>query len=372
MKIASVDIIPYRIPNHQAHKIATLTLSAVDNVIVRIRTDDGIEGIGECVTEAKWNSNVMEAHAVLLSKYLAPAIIGADPLRIRNVWSRMDAVVNGQLPAKGAIDIALHDLIGKTLGLPLWRLLGGDNSKPVLVEGPGYGIGFMEPEPAAEFALKGISGGCRQIEIKCGHPAGPQHDLKVIEAVHRACGPEVSLKIDCTEAYTFKDALNYLPLFAAANVVWVEQPMARHELLAMSQLRPRVPTQIALEESIGGPADVLRVAAMGAADGIHIKLAMLGGISKCMDIARICEAAGLSILPGCSTASGIGLAAAHHFAAAIEPARGCHASPLARAVDDIICNPLPPYPASVMLTDAPGLGIEVDWEKVARYAVGSE
>ncbi len=154
MKIAAVDIIPYRIPNRQVHKIATLTISAVENVIVRIRTDKGVEGIGECVTEAKWNSTVMEAHAVLLSKYLAPAIIGTDPFRIRDVWARMDAVVNGQLPAKGAIDIALHDLIGKALGIPVWRFLGGDNSKPVLVEGPGYGIGFMEPEPAVELVFR--------------------------------------------------------------------------------------------------------------------------------------------------------------------------------------------------------------------------
>ncbi|MGZ9065454.1 MAG: mandelate racemase/muconate lactonizing enzyme family protein [Burkholderiales bacterium] len=368
MKITSVDIIPYRIPNRQVHKIATLTLSAVDNVIVRIRTDSGVEGIGECVTEAKWNSNVMEAHAVLLERYLAPAIVGADPFRTRDVWARMDGVVNGQLPAKGAIDIALHDLMGKALGMPVWRLLGGDNSKPVLVEGPGYGIGFMEPGPAAEMALQGTSEGCRQIEVKCGHPAGPAHDLAVIEAVHRACGSDVTLKIDCTEAYSFKDALKYLPLFAAANVVWVEQPLPRHELQAMSTLRPLVPVNLALEESIGAPADILRVAAMGAADGIHVKLAMLGGMSKCMDIATVCEAAGLKVLPGCSTASGIGLAAAHHFAAAIEPARGCHASPLARAVDDIIRDPLPPYPAEVRLTDAPGLGVEVDWDKVAKYA----
>jgi L-Ala-D/L-Glu epimerase len=368
MKITAVDIIPYRIPNRQVHKIATLTLSAVDNIIVRIKTDKDIEGIGECVTEAKWNSNVMEAHAVLLSKYLAPAIIGADPFRLRDVWVRMDAVVNGQLPAKGAIDIALHDLIGKALGIPVWKFLGGDNSRPVLVEGPGYGIGFMEPQPAVEMALRGISDGCRQIEIKCGHPAGPAHDLAVIEAVHRACGPEVTLKIDCTEAYSFKDALKYLPMFAAANVVWAEQPMRRHEVQAMGVLRPLVPLKIALEESVGSPADILRVAALGAADGIHVKLAMLGGMSKCMDIAKVCDAAGLAVLPGCSTASGIGLTAAHHFAAAIEPARGCHASPLGRAVDDIIQDPLPPYPAEVKLTDAPGLGVEVDWDKVAKYA----
>ena len=260
MKIASVDIIPYRIPNREVHKIATLTLSYIENVIVRIRTDDGVEGIGECVTEAKWNSTVMEAHAVLLQKYFAPAIVGADPFRIREVWARMDGVVNGQLPSKGAVDIALHDLLGKAMGIPVWRLLGGSNEKPVIVEGPGYGIGFMKPEAAVELALKGISDGCRQIEIKCGHPSGPEHDLAVIDAVHRACGPDVSLKIDCTEGYTFKDALKYLPLYAERNVVWAEQPLPRHELKSTSLLRPQVPLKIALEESIGSPSDILRVA----------------------------------------------------------------------------------------------------------------
>lgn len=369
MKITDVEIIPYRIPYHRVHRITTLTLSALDNVIVRLRTDDGVEGIGECVTEAKWNSTVMEAHAVILERYLAPAIVGADPFSTRSVWRRMDEAVNGQLPAKGAIDIALHDLIGKALGIPVWRYLGGSNEIPVAVEGPGYGIGFMEPASAVELALKGISAGCRQIEIKCGHPQGPRHDLAVIRAVHEACGPDVSLKIDCTEGYSFKDALKYLPLFAEANVEWVEQPLPRHELRSLAALRPLVPNKIALEESIGAPADILRVAEMGAADGIHVKLAMLGGVSKCMEIATICEAAGLSVLPGCSTASGIGLAAAHHFAASIDGARGTHASPLARAVDDLIVDPLPPYPAEVRLTDAPGLGVQVDWAKVAKYKV---
>jgi L-alanine-DL-glutamate epimerase-like enolase superfamily enzyme len=103
----------------------------------------------------------------------------------------MDGVVNGQLPSKGAIDIALHDLIGKALGIPVWRLLGGSNEKPVIVEGPGYGIGFMKPEAAVELALKGISGGCRQIEVKCGHPSGPEHDLAVIARHGRVGDDEI-------------------------------------------------------------------------------------------------------------------------------------------------------------------------------------
>jgi len=369
MKIAAVEVIPYRIPYRETHRITTLTLSALENVIVRIRTDDDVEGIGECVAEAKWNSTVVEAHAVVLREYLGPAIVGVDPLRIREVWQRMDSMVNGHLAVKGSIDAALHDLIGKALGVPLWRYLGGSNEQAVPVEGPGYGIGFMEPERAVELALAGVADGCRQIEVKCGHPSGSRHDLRVVEAVHRACGPEVSLKVDCTEAYTLKVAANVLPAFAALGVEWVEQPLPRHRLRDLARLRSMVPVKIALEESVGDPADVLEVAALGAADGIHVKLAMLGGISKGREFAAICAAAGLGVLPGSSTPSGIGLAAVHHFAASVDAVRGCHASPLARVVEDIITDPLPPYPAAVHLTEAPGLGVTVDWDKVEHYRI---
>lgn len=368
MKITAVEVTPYRVPYREVHKITTLTLSALENVLVRIRTDEGVEGIGECVAEAKWNSSVVESLAIVVGKYLGPNIIGMDPFHIREIWARMDKVVNGHEAAKSGIDMALYDLIGKALGIPVWRFLGGSNEIPIPVEGPGFGIGFMPAEKAVDLALKGISDGCRQIEIKCGHPQGSLHDIAVVKAVRKACGPEVSLKVDCTEAYTLKEALRVLPQFAENGVDWVEQPLPRHLLADTAEVRRQVPTMIALEESVGSAADVLRAAAMGAADGIHAKLAMLGGITKCREIAAICSTVGLGVLPGSSTPSGIGLSAVHHFAASIDYARGCHASPLARTDDDIITEPLPAYPAEVKLTEKPGLGVDVDWGKMKHFA----
>lgn len=369
MKITSVEVIPYRVPYREVHKITTLTLSALENAIVRIRTDEGVEGIGECVAEAKWNSLVLEAHTVYVGKYLGPAIVGMDPMNIRAIWKRMDKVMNGHDAAKAGIDMALHDLIGKALNVPIWRYLGGSNETPIQVEGPGFGIGFMEPKKAVDLALLGISEGCKQIEIKCGHPAGPAHDIAVVEAVHLACGPDVSLKVDCTEGYDLKSALVTLQRFAELGVDWVEQPLPRHLLADTKTLRDQVTTKIALEESVGSPGDVLKVGAMGAADGIHVKLAMLGGITKGRDIAAICQASGLGVLPGSSTPSGVGLAAVHHFAASVETARGCHASPLARTKDDIITEPLSAYPAEVVLTEKPGLGVDIDWDKLKSFAI---
>lgn len=369
MKITDVEVVPYRIPNRGAHRIATLTLAALDNVIVRLRTDEGIQGVGEAVSEPKWNSTVREAHTEVLRRYLAPAIVGMDPFMITAIWRRMDAVVNGHYSAKAAVDIALYDLIGKALGLPVWRYLGGDR-REIPVEGPGFGIGFMEPEAAAEFALTAVRRGCSEIEIKIGQPAGWRQDVEVVRAVRQACGPSVSLKVDVTEAYSFKTAVTALTKLAELDVAWVEQPLPRHQLADLARLRNEAPVGIMLEESVGHPADVLRIADIGAADAIHLKVPMLGGITMSREIEVICRAAGLGVQAGSSTPSGIGLAAVHQFAAAVPTlVRGCHGSPLARAVDDVVTEPVDAYAAVITLNDRPGLGVEVDWDKVARYRV---
>jgi muconate cycloisomerase len=230
----------------------------------------------------------------------------------------------------------------------------------------------MEPAAAVELALAATGRGCRQIELKGGHPSGWQHDVAVVRAVHEACGPSVSLKLDVTEAYSFKTALRALPRFADLGVDWVEQPLPRHQLEDLARLRAAVSPGIMLEESVGHPADILRVAALGAADGIHVKLPMLGGLTMSRQIAAICQSAGLGIQAGSSTPSGLGLAAVHHFAATLPNlVRGCHGSPLARAVDDIVIDPVDAYAATIAMTDTPGLGVEVDWDKIERYRVDS-
>jgi len=370
VKITEIDVIPYKIPYHEMHHIATLTLSALENVVVHIKTDADVDGFGEAVSEPKWNSTVREAHEIILREYIAPRLIGMDPFDITGVWQAMDKVASGHYSAKAAIDIALYDLIGHALELPVCKYLGGCVRTEIAVEGPGFGIGFMDPDDAAEFALKAVEKGCNQVEVKGGSPFGPQRDLDVIQAVHEACGSKVSLKVDVTEAYTFKTAMEILPRMSDFGVEWVEQPLPRHQLEDLARLRERVPVGILVEESVGHPADVLRIANMGAADAIHLKLPMLGGITMGRQIAAICNAAGLGIQPGSSTPSGLGLAAVHQFAATLpNVVRGCHGSPLARAVDDIVVNPIEAYPETVKVTSSHGLGVAINWDKLEKYRI---
>lgn len=370
MEITDVDAIPYSIPNRYQHEISTGTLSALDNVLVVIETDEGVRGVGEAVCGPKWNQNPVHAETELIAESLAPPLIGMDPMNVSAIWDAMDDVANAQFSAKAGIDVALHDLIGKALDVPVWSYLGGARRRTIPVEGPGFGIGFMPPAEAAEYALEAVEGGCRQLEVKCGRPSGPADDLAAIEAVHEAAGADVSIKVDVTEGYDFKTAVRTLPEMADLGVDLIEQPLPRHRITELARLRETISVPIQVDETVGHPADVLRVAEAGAADAIHLKYPMLGGFTMCRKIAAICEAAGIAIQGGTATPSGVGLAAVHAFTSTLPTlSHGCHGSALGRAVADIVVDPTPASTPAIEISDAPGIGVEVDWDAVEKYRV---
>lgn len=368
MEITDIEVIPYRIPNRSDHEIAYGTLSALENVLVLARTNGDIRGVGEAVSAPKWNSNVVEALEELIRSHLAPSLIGKDPFNIADIWETMDRTVSGHYAAKAAIDVAVHDLIGRILDIPVSDYLGGTHRTTIEVEGPGFGIGFMDPADAADFALRAYDEGCRQIEVKGGHPTGWERDLEAIKTVYEACDSAIDLKVDLNEAYDYKTALRVLPKMYEHGVRWVEQPLPRQQLSDLSRLRDGVDVGIILDESVGHPTDVLEIAETRAADAIHLKYPMLGGFTMCRDIAAICKAADIGIQGGTSTPSGVGLAAVHQFTATLPNlVRGCHGSPLGRATDDIIANPVDAFAPVVEIGDDPGIGVELDMDKLDEY-----
>jgi muconate cycloisomerase len=144
----------------------------------------------------------------------------------------------------------------------------------------------------------------------------------------------------------------------------------RSELDGLRELGRAVATPIVVDESATTLEDLLAVIRAEAADGVHIKLPVVGGFTVARKMLAIAEAAGLAPLPGSDTATGVGIAAVVHFAAS-SPSfrRGIHGSPLARAVDDIVTDPTPESAVTLLVPDAPGLGVAVDEEKIVKYAV---
>lgn len=367
-RIIAVTATPFRIPYRQVHWQAIGALDALENVLVRIETTAGITGIGEALSTNKFNSNTLLGTALVIRDCLGPAIIGGNPLNIADVWERMSRARLGEMFAKGGIDIALHDLAGKLLGVPVWALLGGRSAEDIPIEGPGYGIGIMTPEEMADAARRAVDHGLTQIEIKIS--GNLLEDVRRLERVREAIGPDPSLKIDMTEGYSVKNAIRAIRALEPYGVQWIEQPVHHTQLDGLREVRQAVATPIVVDESATNLEDLLAVVKAGAADGVHIKLPVVGGFTVARKMLAIVEAAHLAALPGSDTASGVGLAATVHFAASSPTfVRGIHGSPLARTVDDIVVEPVPESAVTVKVPGAPGLGVELDEAKVQRFAV---
>jgi len=368
VRITAVVATPFRIPYRRVHWQAIGALDALENVLVRIETSAGVTGIGEALSTNKFNSNTLLGTALVIRDCLGPAITGANPLNIADIWARMERARLGDVFAKAGIDIALHNLAGKLLGVPVWALLGGRCAGNIPIEGPGYGIGIMTPDEMADAARRAVDHGLTQIEIKISGDL--VEDVQRLRKVREAIGPEPSLKIDMTEGYGVKEAIRAIRALEPYGVQWIEQPVHHALLAGLRDVRRAVTTPIVVDESATSLEALLAVVNAEAADGVHIKLPVIGGFTVARKMLAIAEAAHLYALPGSDTASGVGVAATMHFATSWPGfARGIHGSPLARAVDDIVLDPVPESAVRLAVPDAPGLGVELDEAKIRRYAI---
>lgn len=366
--ITEVEAIPFRIPYRRVHWQAIGALDAIENVLVRVKTEAGVVGVGEALSTNKFNSNTLLGTALVIRDYLGPAIVGENAFNIAGIWDRMNRSRLGEIFAKGGIDIALYDLIGKLLGQPASNLLGGRVVEEIQIEGPGYGIGIMSPEEMATAAARAVEHGLTQIEIKISGNLG--EDVERLKKIREAIGPDPSIKIDMTEGYSVKEAIHAIRALEEYGVDWIEQPVHHSLLEGLREVRQAVTTPIVVDESATTLEDFLAVIRVGAADGVHIKLPVVGGFTVARKMLALAEAAHLYALPGSDTATGIGVAAVQHFAgSSLSFHRGIHGSPLARAVDDLVRDPKPESTVTLRVPDGPGLGVEIDEEKLARYAV---
>jgi L-alanine-DL-glutamate epimerase-like enolase superfamily enzyme len=364
----AVEATPFRIPYRRVHWQAIGALDALENVLIRIKTSSGVTGIGEALTTNKFNSNTLRGTTVAIRDILGPALIGEDPFNLSRIWEQMNRARLGETFAKGGIDIALHDLVGKLLGVPVVVLLGGRAVESIPIEGPGYGIGIMAPTEMAEVARRAVDHGLSQIEIKIS--GNLAEDVERLKRVREAIGPSPSLKIDMTEGYGVKEAIRAIRALEPYGVQWIEQPVHHSLLEGLREVREAVATPIVVDESATTLEDLLAVIRARAADAVHVKLPVVGGFTVARKMLALTEAAHLQALPGSDTASGIGVAAVRHFAGSSGSfARGIHGSTLARAVDDVVRDPETESATELTVPDGPGLGVELDEENLAKYAL---
>src|SRR5260370_8011 len=308
LAIVSIRSTIVDVPTVRRHKLSSLSVTAQCYVIVELRLANGVEGVGEAATLGgpRWREERGESIKATIDAYLAPALIGASAERFEAARIRMDEAAKRNNAAKAAIESALFDSVGKTLGVPAVQLPGGAvcESMPVL-----WTLASGDPAQEIEEAEKKLAARLHDtFKVKIGAQS-PEADVVRLRSLAGALAGRGSLIVDANQAWDETTALRYLPALAEFGVGLMEQPLPAWNLAGMARLRARSTVPLMADECVFSAHDMLDVARTGAADVVSLKLVKHGGLLATRDVATVAEAAGVGLYGGCLLESSIGAAA---------------------------------------------------------------
>ncbi len=335
-------------------------------VLVRVTDDAGRAGLGEASVTSVWSGETQAGTIALVRDFLAPLLVGADPFDTEWIGRRLDRAAFGNSFAKAALEMALLDLQGRTLGVPVFKLLGGRDT-PENGADPGirlkFVVGAVEAELAADRARRMVDLGWTCIKVKVGRHEDPRVDVERLRAVREAVGPGVMLTVDANGGYTVEQAVRAARGFEKSDVALFEQPTRRGDHAAMAEVRRRCGIPVMADESVFTPQDALEVIKAGAADVLSLYPGKHGGIRPTQAIARMAEAAGIPCTIGSNLEREVATAAMAHVTVATPNLRcerfpGDLIGPL-YFEESLAAEPLRYRADRLFVPEAAGLGVEV-------------
>lgn len=310
MRITSVEAWPVEMGLEEPYRIAYETVTSAANIFLRIETSTGLSGYGcaapdEVVTQESAGQVLAGAR-----DGVAFFIKGSDPLRPAFLLERLKAELGRQPSLLCAVDMALHDIMGRVAGLPLWRLLGGfRNQMRTSVT-----IGILPAEETVRRARDWVDRGFHSLKLKGGLDA--DDDAARVLAVREAVGPRVELRFDANQGYDVAQALHFVEAVRKAKLELLEQPTSTDDPDLMRLVTGGADIPIMADESLKTLRGAFRIAKRGLADMVNIKLMKVGGIAEALQINSVARAAGLEAMVGCLDEAALGIAGGLHFALA--------------------------------------------------------
>ncbi|WP_213571047.1 muconate/chloromuconate family cycloisomerase [Rhodococcus sp. USK13] len=368
MIVDSIETTILDIPLRRPHKFSILTIDSQALLLVRVTTRDGIVGVGEGVVPGGpwWGGESIEGMKILIDRYLAPLLVGRDVTRIGALGKMLDRMVAGAEFAKAALDMALWDAYGKGCGLSVNQLLGGPHRDRLPVT---WALGADPADVVvAEARHKLAAGEHRSFKLKMG--AGrPEDDVTRVCLVADALSAEADLAVDLNGSWDLATAERFLPEIVAAGVGLIEQPLPHWDVRGMARIADLLTVPVMADESVRTVHDATRLCQEQAADVLAVKLAKGGGITGVVETGVVAGAFGVTCYGGTTIESSIGTAASlHAFCAMPSLEAGSELFGTLLLADDVVVRPVAFEDGFVHLPTGPGLGVEVDEEKVARYA----
>ncbi|MGH3737231.1 MAG: mandelate racemase/muconate lactonizing enzyme family protein [Micromonosporaceae bacterium] len=344
-------------PLHTPFKTALRETTTTETLVVRIVHADGTYGLGEAPQVWRVTGESMASAEAVIDTMLRPLLVGRDPDELAVLLREVAGAVPGNHNAKAAIDVALHDLSARRLGVPLVRLLGG----AALTVPTDVTLAAGTAESLAAAAAERTAEGFSVVKLKVGTGAAAD-DVARVRAVRDAVGPGVTIRLDANQGWDARSAVRAITAMedAGLDVELVEQPVPAHDIAGLGWVTDRVATPILADESVFSVRDLLRVIDRRAADMVNVKLAKCGGLAPARALLELARAHDMGTMVGSMMEGPVGVAAAASLVAAypttvvsdLDAAWWLASAPVRGGVR---------YAAgTVALSDAPGLGIELE------------
>jgi L-alanine-DL-glutamate epimerase-like enolase superfamily enzyme len=286
--------------------IATGTMEFAQNVLIRIHTDEGIYGLGECSAFPMIVGETQET-CLAMAKDFAAILKGKNATQIESRGAELNDYCAGNTTIKSAFDMALYDISAKAARLPLYRFLGGEKRK---VE-TDITIGIGAPEKMAEAALKFKEQGAQIIKIKLGKNAAV--DIERVKKIRQAVGKNISLRLDANQGWSYEEASTALNAMKDFDIQFCEQPMRSYDDEYLPELCAQSPVKIMADESCYDHYDAQRLIKARACHYINIKLAKTGSIAEALKIQQLATTAGVGCMMGGMLESRLALTAKLHM-----------------------------------------------------------
>jgi len=371
MKITKVEIIPVDIP-----RTKVLTLARYGNlgkggmfefVLTRIHTDEGITGVGEVPPLPPLSPESQPVIVDVQKKWLVPGLLGMDPFETEAIWEKMDFIAPTYTMAKAAIDMALWDIMGKSLDMPVHRLMGG--SKPEKIPNVGL-VGVDEPEVVASVSEGFVNEGYKGIRLKIA----PGRDVDCVAAVRDAIGGGVDLRVDFNQGYRTAEAVKMIRDIEPYGIEFVEQPTVWWDFNGMAEVAGAVDTPIMAHESMYLLSDVKNLIDAGAFGVLGLKTYRpwggLTGARRLLEMARVMN---IPCMFHDDLELSVSLAAATQIITAYKNVitHKCELSGYPEWMgDDVTTESVRFDKGYVHVPEGPGLGVELDDDKVEKYTKG--
>jgi L-alanine-DL-glutamate epimerase-like enolase superfamily enzyme len=370
MKITTIDCIPVRVPIQPEVAIRTKRGAHFVSpfLLVRVHTDEGIYGVGEASCTPRWSGEDQVTAAHFIRTILGPALAGQDPRDIERLSAVMRSALTGHAFTKAALEMAFWDILGKSAGEPLYRLLGGAVREFVPTK---WSISGVEADHAAGIARWALEQGFTTMKVKVG--IDPEQDVARVRAVREAVGPRIRLGVDANGAWHPALAVTMIRRLSEFGIYFAEQPVPPGDVEWMADVRRQVAVPILADESVYSPQDALALVRARAADAMSLYIGKSAGIGPARKIAAIAESALWGCTIGSNLELGVGSAAMIHVAIATIGVTAeelpCDIIGPLYYTDDVLAEPLRISGGKALRIDRPGLGVELDEEKVRRYRV---